>query len=152
MTDLDALFHRKVEPVRRMVVHVKEPHDVFIGRPSCWGNPYPGAMFGRTVAIAKFTRWLTHQPEMMARVRAELPGKVLGCFCRPKKPCHGDVLAELANPPEDRGDVDFFRVDGGVLCPRCRQPYADHRDYLGMLDWQDNAFLRVLCDGRLVKL
>ena len=28
--------------------------------------------------------------------RAELPDKVLGCWC-PPRPCHGEVLARLAN-------------------------------------------------------
>ena len=36
----------------------------------------------------------------MARVRDELSGKRLGCFCAPL-PCHGDVLAEIANSEHD---------------------------------------------------
>ena len=27
----------------------------------------------------------------------ELKGKVLGCWCRPEKACHGDILAYLAD-------------------------------------------------------
>jgi len=35
---------------------------------------------------------------MIERVKRELKGKVLGCWCHPKE-CHGDVLARIANEP-----------------------------------------------------
>lgn len=37
-------------------------------------------------------------PEYLARVRRELAGHDLGCFCALDQPCHVDVLIELANP------------------------------------------------------
>ncbi len=78
------------------VVHRMEAHDVFIGRPSKWGNPFVIGRDGtRQEVIAKYRAWIVDQPELMAAL-GELRGKVLGCFCAPR-PCHGDVLAELAN-------------------------------------------------------
>lgn len=37
-------------------------------------------------------------PEFVARVRRELGGLHLACYCRPGDPCHADVLLEVANP------------------------------------------------------
>ena len=77
------------------VVHKNKPHDVYIGRPSKWGNPYPlRTESQRAAVIAQYRTWLVLQPHLMA----ELFGKRLGCFCAPR-PCHGDVLAELADMP-----------------------------------------------------
>ena len=39
------------------------------------------------------------KPELIARAKVELRGKTLGCWCAPK-PCHGDVLLEIANERE----------------------------------------------------
>jgi hypothetical protein len=36
------------------------------------------------------------QPELTARIKQELRGKILGCWCAPKR-CHGDTLARIAN-------------------------------------------------------
>ena len=79
------------------VVHCKrEPYDVYIGRPSKWGNPYSSGRDGsREEVIAKYEEWLYTQPDLMAEL-SKLQGKVLGCWCSPK-PCHGDVLVRLAN-------------------------------------------------------
>ena len=80
------------------VVHKNKPHDVYIGRPSKWGNPYPlRTESQRAAGIAQYRTWLVLQPHLMAEL-SELFGKRLGCFCAPR-PCHGDVLAELADMP-----------------------------------------------------
>jgi uncharacterized protein DUF4326 len=78
------------------VVHCKrERFDVYIGRPSKWGNPFVlDGRSSREEVIAKYRAWLLCQPELVAAL-PELKGKVLGCWCAPKS-CHGDVLAELA--------------------------------------------------------
>lgn len=92
---------------RKLVVHCKkEPFDVYIGRPGPWGNPFSDKpksraevkVDSREEAIACFEEWLRQNPEMVDRVKRELKGKVLGCWCAPK-PCHGDVLAKVANEP-----------------------------------------------------
>jgi hypothetical protein len=79
------------------VVHCKrEAYDVYIGRPSKWGNPFVIGKDGtREQVIEKYGRWLTSQTALMAAL-PELKGKTLGCWCAPHT-CHGDVLAELAN-------------------------------------------------------
>ena len=84
-------------PSHPLVVHCKQsPFDVYIGRPSKWGNPYRIGIDGtREEVIAKYQAWLIHQPKLMAAL-SELRGKVLGCWCAPEA-CHGDVLAMLAN-------------------------------------------------------
>ena len=83
--------------MHRLVVHCKrEPHDVYIGRPSKWGNPFTIGKDGtREEVIIKYLKWLKNQPELIAAL-PELKGKRLGCWCAPKA-CHGDMLAKLAN-------------------------------------------------------
>jgi len=74
-----------------------KPHDVYIGRPSVWGNPFvlqPDEPRGAT--IARYEAWLLSQPKLIERAKRELKGKVLACYCAPK-PCHGDILARIAN-------------------------------------------------------
>lgn len=89
------------------VVHCKrEPFDIYIGRPSKWGNPFTlakstDAAEDRTLRadlLVKYEEWLREQPHLMASL-GELRGKVLGCWCAPKM-CHGDVLARLASTLE----------------------------------------------------
>lgn len=80
-----------------LVVHCrKSPFDVYIGRPSKWGNPFEIGKDGtRDEVIAKYKSWIQTQPDLLEGVKS-LRGLRLGCWCYPK-PCHGDVLAELAN-------------------------------------------------------
>lgn len=76
------------------VVHRRDPHDVYIGRPSKWGNPFVIGKDGdRQAVIEKYDKWIREQP-LLADIH-ELKGKRLGCWCAPL-PCHGDVLAYLA--------------------------------------------------------
>lgn len=86
------------------VVHCKkEPYDVYIGRPSKWGNPFsykPNTLAkyrvkNREESIQKYREWIRTQPQLLAALH-ELLGKTLGCWCKPL-PCHGDVLVELIN-------------------------------------------------------
>lgn len=84
-----------------------EPYDVYIGRPSKWGNPFTHIKDGRTKAkyicdsrdeaIQKFEHWITKgEGRYLLTHISELRGKTLGCWCSPKA-CHGDVLLKLAN-------------------------------------------------------
>jgi hypothetical protein len=79
------------------VVHCKrDEYDVYIGRPSKWGNPFVVGRDGdRETVIEKYRTWIMGQDELLAELH-ELRGKRLGCWCAPQA-CHGDVLAELAN-------------------------------------------------------
>lgn len=79
------------------VVHCKRSaHDVYIGRPSKWGNPFViGRDGSRAEVIQKYRAWAQAKGLDQA-AKTELKGKVLGCWCSPLG-CHGDVLAEWAN-------------------------------------------------------
>ena len=71
-------------------------YDVFIGRPSKWGNPFViGPDGSRFDVIRKYKIYLLNNRKLMESL-PELYGKKLGCYCKPK-PCHGDVLVELVN-------------------------------------------------------
>ena len=70
-------------------------YDVYVGRPSKWGNPFKVGRDGtREEVVEKYQAWLPFQSHLMDAL-PELTGKVLGCWCAPF-PCHADVLAELA--------------------------------------------------------
>jgi hypothetical protein len=96
------------------VHHIKErrPGDVYIGRGSKWGNPFthlnrvaerPGITLVETRedAIERYAAWVQTQPQLLAAL-PELCGKRLVCYCHPL-PCHGDVLAELADRVHGEG-------------------------------------------------
>ena len=75
-------------------------NSTYIGRPSPFGNPFVIGKDGtREEVIAKFREHLVSTPELMQRVRRELRGKDLVCFCAPEA-CHGDVLLYYANVEE----------------------------------------------------
>lgn len=87
------------------VVHCKkEKYDVYIGRPSKWGNPFTHikdkktqaefVVSNRQEAIEKYREYIL-KSDLLNDLH-ELKGKVLGCWCAPL-PCHGDILLELAN-------------------------------------------------------
>ena len=77
------------------VVHCeKEHYDVYIGRPSKWGNPFKIGRDGdRTEVLQKYADWIKTQPHMLMSI-SELKDKTLGCWCKPKM-CHGDILLAL---------------------------------------------------------
>lgn len=85
---------------------------ISVCRPGPFGNPFivsptvrPGARSGceytcvPTVdeAVACFREMLAHCPDLIARIKAELRGHNLACFCKLGEPCHADVLLEIAN-------------------------------------------------------
>jgi hypothetical protein len=85
----------------KLVVHCRrEPYDVYVGRPSKWGNPFmlqqPVDLKQRRMVIAAYRSWLNGHPQLIEDAKKELRGKVLGCWCAPNL-CHGEVLAEIAN-------------------------------------------------------
>lgn len=74
--------------------HRPTPNDVYIGRPSKWGNPFVIGKDGdRAMVIRKYSDWIKAQPHLMAAL-PELRGKTLVCWCKPHA-CHGDVLAAM---------------------------------------------------------
>jgi hypothetical protein len=103
--------------MKTTVVHVNDRagFDVYIGRAvrrrglpgSKWANPFPLAMGTREQVIEAFRAHLMSRPDLLAAL-PELRGKRLGCWCKGRQgdkdvPCHGDLLAALADAlPEPR--------------------------------------------------
>jgi hypothetical protein len=77
------------------IVHCKRNlYDIYIGRPSKWGNPFEiGKDGNRKEVIIKYENWIRSQPNLIKELK-KLNHCVLGCWC-PPKPCHGNVLIKL---------------------------------------------------------
>lgn len=89
------------------------PNTVYVGRPTPWGNPFiVGERPDRNdepwsrekcVEMFRFTMCATDREgiftdfEMCEIDLRTLRGKNLACWCRLDRPCHADVLLELAN-------------------------------------------------------
>lgn len=89
---------------------------VYVGRPTRWGNPYRAGeelRSGPAEVVAWYRYWLLSQPAMVRRVRQELAGKDLACWCPTGQPCHADVLLAVANAPEA---ADLTVVVSPLLC------------------------------------
>lgn len=102
------------------IVHCKtgDPYDIYIGRPSIFGNPYShkeGTLAKYKVdtieeAVEKYKEYVLANPELLKKILA-LKGKVLSCWCAKKgehlttddKPykCHGQVILEIIEKNEE---------------------------------------------------
>lgn len=89
---------------------------VYVGRPTIWGNPWSA---GQLVMIdwpdlavgdgSRVVRELVATPQLAVELYriaftpdareacTELAGRDLACWCPLDRPCHADVLLELAN-------------------------------------------------------
>ncbi len=105
------------------VVHRRRRHDVYIGRPTKWGNPFEIGRDGdRAEVIEKHRIWFLRQPDLIADAQRELVGKVLGCWCAPLG-CHGNIIHVVAN---------MLGVPSRVAhCMKCRHDTRD-RDRPGV--------------------
>jgi len=92
------------------IVHLKkgDPYDVYVGRPTKYGNPFDVKTYGRDKALELYLNWLFETPQgliIIESAKAELPGKVLACWCAPKGGieaetkliCHAQILSVVAN-------------------------------------------------------
>lgn len=82
------------------VVNVRtDSYDIFIGRPSKWGNPFVIGKDGNRGEVVK--KYETHflaalqKGDITIEELRDLDGKTLGCFCKPEM-CHGDIIAKVA--------------------------------------------------------
>lgn len=98
--------------LKTRVVNIRDSRwDVYIGRPSPFGNPFVLTMkTRREEVLRKFGIWfkkkLAQDPTYKAQVH-KLKGKSLGCFCAEgsseltadDKPyvCHGQIIAEYVD-------------------------------------------------------
>lgn len=78
------------------------PNTIKVARPSKWGNPFIiGRNYGSgnidaetAVRLFRIDKALD---KMKEDAKSQLRGKNLACFCPLDKPCHADVLLEIAN-------------------------------------------------------
>ncbi|MCU1120333.1 DUF4326 domain-containing protein [Stenotrophomonas muris] len=82
-----------------------EIFDVYIGRGTVWGNPYPiGREGDREEVLRKykydFDRKLLRFFENHDANIESIRGKILGCHCKPSA-CHGDIIADYVNSLDD---------------------------------------------------
>lgn len=80
------------------------PNTVYVGRPSVYGNPYvfrKGDSHELFIAVEDYRKWiLACGPRAITdieRIRTNLRGKNLACWCPLDQSCHADVLLEIAN-------------------------------------------------------
>ena len=75
------------------------PNTVYVGRPTKWGNPFVGDGPINHKKMADLYRDYIRRSEnsnLRIVIVKELSGKNLACWCPLDKPCHADVLLELA--------------------------------------------------------
>lgn len=76
----------------------KEPCDVYVGRPSKWSNPFPIGLYGtRHEVLELYELYVFARPDLIADIRRDLRGKILGCVCDTHTACHADFLVRIAN-------------------------------------------------------
>lgn len=73
-------------------------------RPSKWGNPFVVRFDPHTdyspqtnAEAVKLHRAHVDKGMWRIKIKAELRGKNLACFCKLSEPCHCDTLLEIAN-------------------------------------------------------
>ncbi len=74
---------------------------VYVGRPTKWGNPFIDGSKQEVTAL--FKQFVESDPALIARIKSELRGKQLACWCSLSSHCHADVLAQIANQDESEG-------------------------------------------------
>lgn len=87
---------------RKRVKGWKAPENtVSVTRPGPFGNPFTPVKKHnekiRKEAVEKYEVWLRNNGDFLKKVRQELRGKNLMCFCRIGSVCHADVLLKYAN-------------------------------------------------------
>lgn len=93
------------------------PNTVYVGRPTKWGNLWRvGQQIGNNdwpmtpeEGVACYRKWIVARDADRERskrsfdgpysdkIKTELRGKNLACWCPLDQPCHADVLLEIAN-------------------------------------------------------
>ena len=84
-------------------------------RPAGWKKPreFQDRREAQVAAFVAFVTWINHadQADVVERIRRELRGRDLACFCSERSPCHADVLLLVANqdPPGEIPMPTFAR-------------------------------------------
>lgn len=120
-----------MKPVRIQLSRKKgwrlPPNTVKVARPAAWGNPFRvgsidqqtgESILDRAHAVRLFReRWFEGDDPAWKDVMRdaaidELRGKNLACWCPLDKPCHADVLLEIANQPGRCTSVSITLPEG----------------------------------------
>lgn len=72
------------------------PGTLYVGRGTAYGNPHLVAEHGRAEALRLYAEHLHGNPALAARIRRDLTGRDLACWCPPDRPCHADLLLAVA--------------------------------------------------------
>lgn len=76
------------------------PNTAKVDRTTLFGNPYPprdDSPQARVASVAAFRVHAESLPGLREMAVRQLRGKNLACWCPLDKPCHADVLLEIAN-------------------------------------------------------
>lgn len=97
------------KPKTRIVNVNKEPCEIFCGRPSKWGNPFKEEVDGTKLEVVEMYRAWLMKPEQKWILDdiMELDGKVLGCYCAPKK-CHCEILIDFLEAAKNKNKLNGF--------------------------------------------
>jgi len=74
------------------------PNTVYVGRPTKWGNPI-NRIYSKD-PMKNYREHILFSVKYAKYDLAELRGKNLACWCPLDRPCHADILLELANQDE----------------------------------------------------
>jgi hypothetical protein len=78
------------------------PNTVYVGRPTKWGDHFEvGPDSSHEDVVRAYRCWIEDDrflaSHLIAVMQKELAGRNLACWCPLDKPCHADILLEMAN-------------------------------------------------------
>jgi hypothetical protein len=121
------LFRGAKFDLQRISRNVNGLAAIRIDRNSGWENPF---LSTPTAAVEMFRRWLlgdmspdelvsycgqgrfsngawlTNRRRFLLHAMPTARGNNIACWCKPRDPCHGDVLLEIANAPVNQNWTD----------------------------------------------
>lgn len=89
------------DPVKHVYIGRQCPY-VDGATTSVWHNPYPISKYGVDESLRLYEN---HIRAKLWGSLPELHGKILGCWCVPDSPCHGQVLQRLVR--------EHYSLEGG---------------------------------------
>ena len=91
------------------VVNINDNYDIYVGRPSKWGNPYTHLNKNTLAeykvdniedALKKYEEYLINNKELLKSLN-ELKYKKIACWCKTKK-CHAYILKKYVDKIENK--------------------------------------------------
>lgn len=85
---------------------------VYVGRPSDFGNPIKlSDDEPRGATLERYAAWLATQAELVGRMRDELAGRDLICWCAPRA-CHAEIIRHVAAGGDVPGPDEIENIVG----------------------------------------